>query len=169
MLEFDGVSWKQVVLPAAISSLSGSLGDVKAFSASNVWAVGSYSTSPQALTRSLVLHWNGSTWARVTAPMPSGLIDGAGFGSIDGSSASAMYAVGWADFGQLVERWNGTVWSIVTGVPAVSPNQDQNMATDVRMFSPSSVWITVDSGVMGRPTHTPYILHWNGTAWSLSK
>lgn len=66
LFHWDGSSWKTVTglpLPTGASDLSG----VAARSANDVWAVGSFRTSSGA-TRSLVLHWNGSHWARLAAP-----------------------------------------------------------------------------------------------------
>src|SRR5215467_14421256 len=48
-----------------VTSIGGSLTGVSADSASDAWAVGSAGSS------ALILHWNGTSWARVPSPRPS--------------------------------------------------------------------------------------------------
>jgi hypothetical protein len=67
VFHWDGSSWSAVAglpLPTGVAS---ELSGVTARTASDVWAVGSYRLSTGA-TRSLMLHWNGTHWSRLTAP-----------------------------------------------------------------------------------------------------
>ena len=73
----------------------------------------------------------------------------------DGNSTSAS----------LIERWNGSAWSIVTspGGPFLS---------GVAAVSANDIWAVGNAtgGVPGIPTGSanPSILHWNGTQWSVT-
>jgi hypothetical protein len=71
------------------------LDSVVATSAGNAWAVGSYRV-PVNAKLSLALHWNGSTWAQVPTPNPSGALDE--LSAVGGSSASNIWAVGSYEF-----------------------------------------------------------------------
>jgi hypothetical protein len=58
---FDGTSWRRVAIPTIDDG--GQLADIVALSPSNIVAVGTSGGGD-----SLVLHWNGSSWAREAAP-----------------------------------------------------------------------------------------------------
>src|SRR6185437_14633297 len=103
-------SWKQFKTPNPGSTTH--LDGVAAVSASNVWAVGSFSNNDSA-ARTLILHWNGSKWKQVPSPHPGVESD---LFSVAASHGSA-WAVG--DFStasrenSLILRWNGTRWKKV--------------------------------------------------------
>jgi len=59
---FDGTSWRRVATPTIDNG--GRLTDIVGLSSSNIIAVG---TTGGGGT-SLVLHWNGASWLRATAP-----------------------------------------------------------------------------------------------------
>jgi hypothetical protein len=77
------------------------------------------------------LHWNGSRWNEVSTPSPPDQTSRA-FDSVSCSSATSCFAVGTAGndavsfpsgLKTLIERWNGTSWSIVE---SASPSTDGN-------------------------------------------
>ena len=57
-LQWNGTAWTQVPTPSGIGYRS-KLFAVSAVSTSDAWAVGYY-----GIDRSLILHWNGTTWSR---------------------------------------------------------------------------------------------------------
>jgi hypothetical protein len=61
----------------------------------------------------------------------------------------------------LVERWDGSAWSIV---PAPSPGVDA-ILTDVVAIDPSDVWAVGRTG-RGDTTH-PLVERWNGSRWTV--
>jgi hypothetical protein len=65
---------------------------VKAFSATDVWAVGDTSTSNVAMT--LAVHYNGSGWTRTPTPSP-GTRNNA-VTAVDGTAANDVWAVGYS-------------------------------------------------------------------------
>ena len=74
---------------AAITSIPGSLSAVSANSASSAWAVGQTTT---ATTKTLIVHWNGTSWAQVPSPSPGAL--GSRLAGVDAASAGNAWAVG---------------------------------------------------------------------------
>ncbi|HEY5989542.1 MAG TPA: hypothetical protein VIV12_24660 [Streptosporangiaceae bacterium] len=161
ILHWDGISWKQMPSPnPAGSTGANELYGVVAPSASNAWAVGNYTPSGST-EKTLVLHWNGLAWKRVTSPNPGSR--GNTLSAVAASSTTA-WAVGWSSSGTngktLALRWNGTAWKQV-GTP--SPGPSRNFLQAVRFSSSSNAW-AVGSYYNGTADQT-LILHWNGTAW----
>ena len=98
VLHWDGVAWTISWVPGI-----GLLRDVRAVSAGNVWAVGTYYSSAEGRTKTLIVHFDGASWTAVAsadapAPKADELIGVASSG--DGSTVTA---VGSAGTGPLVE------------------------------------------------------------------
>jgi len=152
--------------PASADS-TGELMAVAAVSRDDVWAVGcsGLCNGPD----SLILHWDGSRWAKVASPDP-----GTGFDRLTGVtavSARDVWAVGYAcnasncgDFRTLILHWNGAKWSAVT---SPDPSTISNTLSGVSAVSADNVW-AAGSYDPAPPTlqSTTLILHWNGTKWS---
>jgi hypothetical protein len=165
--------------PGASNQLSG----VAALSATNAWAVGSYCvsgcTGSSPVSKTLILHWNGTAWSKTTSPSPgshSNFLSG-----VAATSASNAWAVGsYCSSGcgssfpipnkTLILHWNGTAWSrVATPSPAT-----QNLSLGgVTATSASNAWAvgyycpaTASSCFGSDYSADPLILHWNGTAWS---
>jgi hypothetical protein len=136
----------------------GALYGVAAASARNAWAVG-YAGS-ESDRKLLMLHWNGTSWTRVTSPK---ILDGTAgaLSAITVVSAKDAWAVGTTGgaFGHaLVLHWNGASWSQAANVPAIGGALYGVTATA------SSGWAV---GVnLTETTIAPLVLHWNGKAWS---
>ena len=68
ILHWNGTSWKQVPSPDPSGpALDQELTSVASNSAQDAWAVGFYYTG---VDKSMILHWNGSSWKQVTSPNP---------------------------------------------------------------------------------------------------
>ncbi|MGH3401949.1 MAG: hypothetical protein ACRDRJ_05415 [Streptosporangiaceae bacterium] len=81
---------------------------IAAHSASDVWAVGLRASLPNP--RTLVQHWNGTTWSVVPSPSPSPHPD-----ALEGVavlSRAYAWAVGYRGNKTLIERWNGKAWAV---------------------------------------------------------
>lgn len=103
---WDGASWQEQATPG--TDLHEGLFDIAAGSASDVWAVGVRELSTNS--RTLILHWNGTTWHIVPSPSPS-----AGQDELLGVAVLSMayaWAVGDRGNTTLTERWNGTAWTV---------------------------------------------------------
>lgn len=137
-------------------STNGELLGVAATSPSNAWAVGTTSLSAP---RTLIVHWNGTRWRRVSGPAPAG---GVLLGVAAASPASA-WAVGATFHGRsLILRWDGRRW---LRVPSPSPRASEgDTLFSVAARSARDAWaVGVEGGV--RTPARPLILHWNGQAW----
>jgi hypothetical protein len=79
---------------------------VSAWSANDIWAVGWSGDFETNASRTLILHWNGSTWTPVSSP--------AGSGSLSGLAVvSARDPVN----ATVIEQWNGKTWKQIPGSP----------------------------------------------------
>jgi hypothetical protein len=156
---WDGTAWTHVPSPdpggdARDNALSG----VAATSPGNAWAVGwsvsqSY-TGGTGRSKTLIEHWDGTSWVRVPAPSPGFY---AYLSGVAATSPDNAWAVGGSDGGTLIEHWNGTTW---TRVPSPSPGPSGDVLYGVAATSPTSAW------AVGGSDGGTLIEHWNGTAWT---
>jgi hypothetical protein len=118
----QGGSWHLVPSPN-LGTDDNVLRDVVVVSASDVWAVG-WRMGMGTHYRTLVEHWNGSSWQIIPSPNP-------GFDNYLSGVAAAgpkdIWAVGWSGDGPdrskaLTMHWNGTRWQIA-GVPETSTTE----------------------------------------------
>lgn len=150
--------------------LNNELLGVTAVSENNVWAVGwaQDPNGPSYAKRSLIQHFNGSTWNIVPSPNPAGDTDSQ-LHSASGVSANNIWAVGSSHNGTapsrtLIQHWNGSEWRIV---PSPNPDSQLNELRGVAAISANDVWAVGYRG--GTQNETPLqtlILHWDGTSWS---
>jgi plastocyanin len=132
--------------------------------AGDAWAVGRTETltSHEA---PLILHWDGSVWKRLSNPADPGSSDYS-LAGVTQVSSSRAWAVGSFNNGTrdvpMVLRWNGSSWSVVTGVP--KPGTGNARLLSVRALSSNDVW-AVGFFVQSGHAHT-LILHFDGSTWS---
>jgi hypothetical protein len=113
VLHWNGTAWSKINSPTPNPHDLNYLEEVSARSSSDAWAVGNY-WNTTGLSRSLILHWNGSAWSKIKSPNP-----GPSFNHLFGVSArsgSAAWAVGNHDTAvstgtSLILHWNGTAWA----------------------------------------------------------
>ena len=147
-------------------SPGGTLVGVSCISPRACMAVGSYAGHTR---RVLTERWNGSRWLVVRARLPAGAIQG-GFNDVSCTSARACTAVGDYDLNArqtnvLVERWNGSRWSIQ---PA--SNRAGAPVSLLSSVSCAAARACTAVGEYGSPGNTPpFVLaeHWNGSSWSI--
>jgi hypothetical protein len=160
IVHWDGTAWTQVPSPNAPGSTQDNLVAVRATSATNAWAVGSYHNSSD-VSQTLILHWNGTTWTQVASPSPA---QSSSLTSVAATSAGDAWAVGFYYTGtadqSMILHWDGASWTQVT---SPSPGSLSTILSGVRATSPSNAW-AVGSYTSGTPDRT-LILHWNGSAW----
>src|SRR5258708_2582143 len=97
--------------PAAVVTGTGVLDDVVAVTATNAWAVGH--DGDLANPKTLIEHWNGTAWHRVSVRPAAGWLNG-----VAATSARDVWAVGLSGTRALILHFNGTAWRRVAG-PAV--------------------------------------------------
>lgn len=162
--------WQTDISPNVSTQINNELLGVAALSANDVWAVGwaQDPNGPQFVKRTLIQHFNGSTWDIVSSPNRSGDTLSQLY-SVTVVSANDAWAVGSSLNGNLpsrtlIQHWNGTQWSIVS---SPSPDKQFNELRGVAAVSANDVWAVGYRG--GTTSATPietFILHWNGTAWT---
>jgi len=158
---WDGASWTRVTSPNAGHPAGGQMGDVVALATDDVWAVGSFGQG--APSRTLIQHWDGSSWSVVPSPnkgpFPNSL------SAVDAVSADDVWAVGTWFTKAFVDRtlilhWDGSSWHRVKG-PNAGRVGVANDVVAVAAIAADDVWAV---GVRGLRT---LIMHWDGTAWSV--
>lgn len=150
---WNGTTWTTTTMTSSAYFVQ----DAWALSASNVWAVGGDQTRSS-------LHWSGSSWKKVTMPVPAR--------AIDGVSSTHVYAAGTNGDQPAVEHWTGSAWVLARTPKLKLPNPDAvGVMNDIYAPTTTNVWAAGGfewpCGVDGDDTCSqPYLLHWNGKAWS---
>jgi hypothetical protein len=121
ILHWNGKAWATAASPNPRTSYGlwdDELNGVSATSASNAWAVGTEEIPGVSATSgsyTMILHWNGNTWARVSSPNPFCATCDSLTG-VAASSAKNAWAVGTLSAGGeiVILHWNGTRWASST-------------------------------------------------------
>ena len=176
---WDGTAWTQVASPDPSGWLD-RLFAVTATSATDVWAVGYYCAanclSANEVERTLVLHWNGTSWSQVTSPNPFS----DELTAVTATSATDAWAVGYyctagclaagGTQGTLIEQWNGTAWSSVRSPNPGPKGNTENILSGAGATGTGDAWAVgsycTSQCLTPSQTFRNLIEHWNGTAWS---
>lgn len=136
------------------------LSAVDAASADDVWAVGTSHEDETYRMRSLILHWDGQTWSRVSSPDVGGLTD----------VAAVTEDAAWAMGGEEILRWDGASWE-------VSPNPAPPGAalSSIDASGPDDAWVVgmrhgaewVDQYGDRNVGYDTLTMHWDGNAWTI--
>jgi hypothetical protein len=169
-LRLNGRRWSVGHLPGTVPAAQKfvQVNAVRVFSKSNVWAFGATEneSSPQVTVTPYAAHYNGVRWTVTHVPGNSGIV------SVSAASASSIWAVAGAD--------------PATVAGPGSPSGEQA----VLHWGPKGGWqqivqpalpkgallggVTLESGRVlvagsepnGRKGRSPFLVTWNGTAWS---
>ncbi len=170
-LRYNGTQWASVSMPlppGASPNPGVTLTDARAFSADDVWAVGSSSTGQSVTTlQTLAYRWNGSAWSVVPSPIGCCAPIGSAFFSVDGVSGSDFWAVGDIATSStttqiLAAHWNGSAWQEFR-LPRVAGGREA--IKDLHVLASNDVWALEGTGIFS-PSSPRRILRWNGSAWS---
>lgn len=179
ILHWNGTSWSESKIEPACGSpwLTGVWGS----SSSDVWATADGRASGAfGYPSAGVLHWDAATWTenrpccRAPRPGDPGRTDRL-FG-VWGSGASDVWAFGV----DILLHWNGKTWSpAAIKIPAATTPCNDGIIklalSGVWGSSASDVWAISREVCEGGPSAygcacplsgSPYIFHWDGTAWS---
>jgi hypothetical protein len=187
---WDGSSWKIIPSPDPGTANNVLLG-IRAASPTNIWAVGEYdngSTATGSADHALILHWNGTAWARQNTPS-LGSASGQLFG-VRAVSGSEAWAVGQTFAGStqrsLVLHFTGGKWRQVK-IPHFSK---ADSLSSVAGTSARDMWAVGEASSAAMPnarsrlpgrqpllrtrpvapastfTMQTLILHWNGKTWT---
>jgi hypothetical protein len=151
--------WDIVPTQNPVSPASG-LADVVALEANDAWGVGEFFDPAEAVSRTLIEHWDGEAWS--IHPSPEVGTGYEALDAIDAVSADELWAVGsyhrtrFASEESLILHRKDGAWAQV--IAPGQPGWDQ--ITDVSALGPDDVW-AVGNGYTGS-----FIIHWDGQAWS---
>jgi hypothetical protein len=136
-------------------------------SADDAWAVG-WHAPEYARIRSLVMHWDGSTWSKIPVPQPGKTHNG--LSAVAAVSADDVWALGsWSDTydgfsSNLAEHWDGTSWSVV---PTPDPGAAHNGFEAVAAVASDDVWAVGGADPDFDGGQAPEVEHWDGSAWTV--
>jgi hypothetical protein len=155
---WDGKSWSQAPAPNT-GIFSNVLTSVDAISANDIWAVG-YSmeqNAPASQTRTLTIHWDGSSWSVV----PSGFFNQ--LTSVSAVSSNDVWAVGSNELYIISIHWDGSSWSEVL-LPDIANNLIY--LNEVDAISSNDVWAVGYFESLTVGGYVPLMLHWDGLQWN---
>ena len=162
---WDGSAWRRTPAPLPSGAAGGTLMSVRAFSATDVTAVGTWFSATD-MGGPLIEHWDGHRWTASTAPNPSGCQGS--FTSIAAvPSSNVRVAVGFCAGADgtseqaLIERSSGSGWSIVpANAPAGSSLQS------VTPVSPTEVWAVGSTTTVTGAKRT-LAVRFDGSQWTV--
>jgi hypothetical protein len=164
VVHWNGTTWSIV---ASANPTDGStnahLSGVSCPTATSCYAVGFKSTS--STIKTLVEHWNGSSWSIVASPNAGSGSTRSVLSSVSCPTDTSCYAVGYRSTSSatdtLVERWNGSSWSIAT-----SPNPSGTTNSVLLGVSCSDATTCFAVGFDGTSALS-LVEAWDGTSWSI--
>jgi hypothetical protein len=159
------LGWTVVPTPNP-SAASDRLNGVAARTATDAWAVGSFTGADADAEgqQMLTVRWDGRQWRQV--PAPAVLHQDETLNAVSASSADDAWAVGTtrivsaAGRSPLAVHWNGTAWTIVP--TPNSSGSSKSMFNGVAALGPDDAWAVG----RGKDAHA-LVEHWNGTAWTV--
>lgn len=150
---WDVKGWHRQSLP---DTGKGELSSVTAVAPNDIWAAGAaYATDEKSSQSALLLHWDGSSWQRITAPGPKGAHNW--LGGITAFAADDIWAVGGSTTGgaerPLAVHWNGTAWT-----EAKTPDVADGRLRAVGKAGNGELWAVGGKGA------APVALRWNAAS-----
>gem|GEM_PF-791275 len=160
---WDGIQWSVLPTPNPTGSAH-SLAGLSCPSSNSCVAVGRYTSASKAVV--LIEVWNGTSWSTQTAPLPAGATQ-AWLEDVSCPASNSCMAVGtYKDASgvkrPLGERWNGTVWSVVTVADAPASAGTEVMGVDCQSNTSCKAVGQYTIGVSSYPLS----VSWNGTSWN---
>jgi hypothetical protein len=185
---FNGTAWAIVKGPGLPAGSTGVLTAVGGTGPDDLWAVGYQLTAEDAQEFVLFEHFDGTKWQIASFPTQSSACDPTLADcfidprAVTAASSDDVWVVGSVlqpnPTANFTAHWNGTAWSVVpapclegTNTATCSGNSiNLNELTGVTALSGNDAWASGSEGnVNDMNFHIPYVLHWNGTDWSLVK
>ena len=164
---WDGNAWSVVTIEKLTGSTETSLSGVSCPSTTGCFAVGFYQPALEAPLRTLVEQWDGTSWSVIASPTPVGSLP-ATLTRVSCPSLTSCYAVGsysppGGGFKSLVERWDGSSWSV-----SASPNPASNKTTMSDVSCPRTNSCVAVGQYLRGSTGKALVEGWNGTGWSVA-
>jgi hypothetical protein len=156
-LHWNGRSWKRVPSPDPTGSAHhNALLGVDAISPTSAWAVGEYFKGDDF--RTLVLHWNGSSWRQITDKNanPAGQLNSVA------TTAGDVWMGGARDFllKSVLVTHTASGWQHTS-----APAGFEGVLNGIAATSPSDVWGVAGGATPDGQSTATVIVHWDGTSW----
>ncbi len=168
---WNGGTWSLTPVPEPSGAVNSSFGSTSCSSTTECVAVGFYAVAPGGdwISKPLAEIWDGSRWAVQNAASPNvPNLRGSSLDAVTCPTASACVAVGAMKIRSmnhpLVERWNGSAWTIqpTPALPAINVGALNGVTCRSSADCIAVGWYGVTTGV-----RRPLVEHWNGGAWTL--
>jgi hypothetical protein len=165
---YDGSTWSIVPSPNPAHGLRSAnlLTSISATAPNDIWAAGWDLDPSTDVIQFLLEHWDGTSWS-VSPPPPGGLDSAWGIAAI---APDDVWAVG--DTALQVTRaahWDGNAWTVVPTPSLHDGINPTNILTGVSAISSDDVWASgYEGNADNRNFSKPYVLHWDGSEWSLT-
>jgi hypothetical protein len=172
LAQWNGTAWSAVPLPLPANANSDTtLNAISANGPDDVWIVGTFLDSVTHQNETFSEHFNGTAWSVVSMPLVSSTNINAFylFNGIQANSPTDVWAVGESSVvdsttsTDLIEHWNGTVWSIV---PSPSPGTGDSLTGVTTSNAANDVWAVGVTQPAGATQGQTLTLNWNGTTWT---
>jgi hypothetical protein len=167
---WDGRSWQVIASPSkgTVNRVPNVLTSVVALAPDDVWAVG-FADTEIDVSKTLTLHWNGTSWSIVPSPSPGGLF-GIRLSGVTAVNPNDLWTAGQynphGEIFNMIQNWNGTRWSVVPSARFT----DGDSANAISAIAADDIWSVgsffIDNGGEGGATQTA-TWHWDGSTWSI--
>ena len=184
---WDGTSWQIVKTPGSSAE---TLNAVAGTGPDDVWAAGSANLGapPPAGDNTFFEHFDGTSWQAVPGPAGNFSEDPVEVTALAALSPTDVWAVGTQNAEgsgepgtlNLAANWNGKTWTVIPTPDLGNSVSQSDVPTGITAISANDVWASgveftgcqaasarVRSRLATGPCQVPYVLHWDGTAWSL--
>lgn len=158
---WDGDRWVEVPSGGVGRNQEMTLFGGSVTSANDVWAVGYETLGESNDSRSIIKHWDGTSWSRVASPLSSQ--DFNAIWAVKGLSADDAWAVGETSPDGIgrsaILHWDGTRWrDLGQVVPATAD------VSDIDALAADDIWVV--GGYFPGATMRTFAMHWDGKTWS---
>ncbi|HMA37031.1 MAG TPA: S-layer homology domain-containing protein [Chloroflexia bacterium] len=165
-IHWTGLAWTVVPSPSIAQSTNWLYG-VTALAANDIWAVGYYGTTTGD-SRTLILHWDGSTWSLVPSPNVGTVANE--LYAVTAVAANDVWAVGgigsWGSRERTLSlHWDGVSWAVIENPNTPLADYSPYAFYGVSGRAPGDVWAV--GAYRNNSWSQTLIEHWNGQAWSI--
>ncbi len=165
---WDGSTWSLQQTRSPAGSFTAGFAGVACPSPSRCLAVGRYASDYTEHFQPLAEIWNGSTWSLQTARKPTGVVTSA-LNAVSCPSTTVCFAVGSSTTSEtqhgLVERWNGSTWSIQTIAPL--PGSGTSTLSSITCVTTSNCIAVGAYDWSDSSGPRSLIERWNGHTWTM--
>jgi WD40 repeat protein len=180
ILHWNGSNWS-IAHDFSSDSSPSQLNSVAAVSADDVWAVGHrgvdfdpYHPDPATRSETLILHWNGNSWSKVSSPSPGPFFNK--LYAVSASSPNDVWAVGVQSYTEvrggggglaphpLALHWDGKNWSVTP--MGNSPSIDDTSGVPLAVAAAAMSEAHAVGGIFGEGASDSITIHWDGAKWA---